>query len=840
LLQSTYANLQGSLNYACNTEIMRNYITWTFTVMLLVLVSWSLEAQRPGGRGGLQQSPFKVTGKVLDAESGEPLEYVSAVLLSKRDSSVVSGSVTDAQGVFTITARPGRFRLQVQYVSYHDRIIDDVVLNREQMTLDLGTIKISPDVDVLDEVVVQGERSSLVMTLDKRVFNVGKDLSNTGGTAADILDNIPSVSVDVEGNISLRGSENVRILVDGKPSGLVGISTNDALRQLQGNMVERVEVVTNPSARYDAEGLAGIINIILKKENREGVNGSFTATAGHPDNYGLSFNLNYRKKWINLFANYGVSYRENPGGGGTNQTFFPGDTLYFTDLKRTHVRGGWSNSVRFGSDIFLNEKNTITLAAFYRFSKEDNYSDLVYNDFDSNRDLLFVTDRRDDEREDDNNEEYSINYTRNFQRKGQKLTFDLQYRNNSETEGSNLTEETFVVQGETTDPVLLQRSSNAEFDEGWFIQADYEQPFASNGKVELGFRNTIRRIGNDYLVEEQDDLGQWLSLDEFSNNFNYDENIYAAYGIVGNKINKFSYQLGVRMEITDLNTELEQSNEVNDRNYTDFFPSAHITYDMKDNKSLQASYSRRIRRPRFRSLNPFFTFSDARNIRTGNPNLNPEYTDSYELGILHNWEKSSLFYSAYYRYSTGVISRITTVEDGITFSSPQNVGSRNAFGLELTYSNELTSWWRVNGSANFFRTVTEGFAQGEDLSAEANSFTTRVMSRLTIKKKVDFQTTLMYRAPQEIPQGRRKSMFMMDLGLSKDVLAGKGTLTFTVRDLFNTRKWRSETFGSTFTSDSEFQWRSRAATLSFNYRLNQKKRRQRSNRGNFDGDDMDF
>ena len=819
-----------------------------YILIIFLITSTLLWAQQnPGNTAGGQrswdpaQSPFKVSGQVNDADSGDPLEYVSAVLLATRDSSIVAGAVTDAQGKFTITARPGRFILQIQYISYHDKFIRDIRLNRENLTADVGVIQLAADVDVLDEVVVQGEKTTMVMSLDKRVFNVGKDLSNMGGTAADLLDNIPSVTVDVEGNISLRGSENVRILVDGKPSGLVGISSNDALRQLQGNMVERVEVVTNPSARYDAEGLAGIINIILKKENREGVNGAFNVALGHPENYEVSFNLNYRKKWVNLFANYGVSYRRNPGGGGADQFFFSEDTTYYTDLDREHERGGWSNSFRFGSDFYLNKKNIITVSALYRLSNEDNESNLIYEDFDENRNPLFITDRIDDERERDSNQEYNLNYSRNFKKKGQKWTIDLQYRDNSETESSNLLEQTFVVQGETTEPDLLQRSSNEEFDKGWFVQSDYVHPFSQKGKIEFGVRNTIRDIGNDYLVEEQDESGIWVPLEGFTNNFNYDEDILAAYAIVGNEINKFSYQLGLRMERTDLRTELEQTNEVNDKNYTDFFPSGHFTYKLKETQSLQASYSRRIRRPRFRSLNPFFTFSDARNIRTGNPDLNPEYTDSYELGVLHNWEKSSFFYSAYYRYATGVITRITTVEDGITYSRPENVGTRDAFGLEVTYSNEFTPWWRFNANANFFRTVTDGESQGEDLSAETTSFTTRIISRMTVRKKVDFQTTLSYRAPQEVPQGRRKSVFVMDLGLSRDIMKGKGTLTFTVRDLFNTRKWRSETITSNFISDSEFQWRSRTAILTFNYRLNQKKRRERNRGGrDFNGDDMEF
>ncbi len=812
---------------------MKSFLVTVLMILGTVMVSQQPDWKKRQGAGGYGdgQSPFKVTGQVLDAQNGEPLEYVTTALLSQKDSTVVGGAVTDVSAT-----RRGRFILQIQYISYKSRFIGGIRLNREQMAKDVGTISLEPDTEILDEVVVEGEKSTMTMTLDKRVFNVGKDLTNAGRTAADLLDNIPSVSVDVEGNVSLRGSQNVRILVDGKPSGLIGISTADGLRQLQSNMIERVEVVTNPSARYDAEGSAGIINIILKKEKREGFNGTFNATVGHPENYGGSFNLNYRKKWMNLFASYGVNYRKNPGGGKTFQTFFPGDTLYFTDRDRKHVRGGWSNNLRFGSDFFLNSKNTITVAALYRVSDEDNRSDLLYQDFDKNMNLLYITDRYDNEQEIDKNSEYSINYTKTFSKKGQKLSADIQYRDNNEIEQSDINEVTRSVEDGAQKPELFQRSLNDEFDRGWLIQADYEHPLGKNGKLELGVRNSIRRIGNDYLVEEQNENGDWENLEDFSNDFNYDENIYASYVMFGNKMNKLSYQLGVRMEITDIRTELEQTNEVNNKNYTDLFPSVHLTYGLKKEKSFQASYSRRVRRPRFRSLNPFSSFTDARNIRAGNPDLDPTYTDSYEFGVLQNWKKASLYYAVYYRYSTDVVSRITTVEDGITYTRPENIGSKDDIGLEITYSNEFNSWLRINGTANFYHSAYDAFANGEDLSTETTTFFTRVMSQIKIKKEWDFQTTLNYRAPQEVPQGRRQSYFVVDMGLSKDIVKGKGTLTLSIRDLFNTRKWRYETITSTYTSVGDFQWRSRSAVLSINYRLNQKKRRQRSGgRGNYEG-----
>jgi outer membrane receptor protein involved in Fe transport len=294
------------------------------------------------------------------------------------------------------------------------------------------------------------------------------------------------------------------------------------------------------------------------------------------------------------------------------------------------------------------------------------------------------------------------------------------------------------------------------------------------------------------------------------------------------------------MEITDIRTELENTGEVNEKNYTDLFPSIHLTYTLGEEKFLQGSYSRRIRRPWFRSLNPFSSFSDARNIRAGNPDLDPTYSDSYELGVLQNWKTSSFYYALYYRYSTGVVNYITTVEDGTTFTRPENVGTSDAVGLEVNYSNEFNSWFRINANANLYHAAMDAFANGEDLSTKTTTFYTRLMSQMKIKKKINFQTSVSYRAPQEVPQGRRKSYFVLDMGFNHDIMKGNGTLTLSVRDLFNTRKYRYETITSTYTSDAEYQRRARSVLLSFNYRLNQKKQRQRGGGGgDFDGD-MDF
>lgn len=815
-------------------------MTLKLLLPVIIIFSAGLTLAQKGDVRTQDGSPFKITGTVMDTETGQPLEYASVSVLKRQDSTLVGGGITDIQGQFSVDARPGKFIVQVQFISYAPKYFA-AELTRENMTENLGTIKLSPDAETLQEVIVQGQKSQMVMELDKRVFNVGQDLSNAGGSAADILDNVPSVDVDIEGNVSLRGSSNVRVLINGKPSGLIGISGTDALRQLQGNLIERIEVVTNPSARYEAQGNAGIINIILKKDNNDGINGSFSANAGYPDNYGLSFNVNYRKKWLNLFANYGINYRKSPGSGYANQFFFKEDTTYYTDITRERTRGGLSNNFRLGSDFYLNDNNTLTLSALYNVSDEENKTELLYEDFDVNRSLVSRTKRFDTELEDEENIEFSLNYTRKFSNEKQKLTADIQYREGSEVEDAKQRQGPVLQNGEGFQPDVFQQSLNDEFENNLLLQADYVHPFAQEGKIEAGYRSNFRKIDNTYVVEELNEAGEYKILPGFTNDFNYDENIYAIYAIVGNKSGNLSYQMGVRTEITDITTELVQDNLKNDKDYIDFFPSAHITWKLTKENSLQASYSRRVDRPGFRSLNPFSNFTDQRNIRIGNPDLDPEYTNSYEVGYLKNWGTGSLFTSAYYRHTTQVIDRVRFVEDTITYAIPLNLSSRDAYGVEFTVSKDIGNWWKINGNANFYRSMTEGQYQEQDLSNDTYTMSARVTSKMTLFGVLDYQISGMYRAPQEDTQGNRKAFYMIDMGLSKDVFKNKGTLTLNVRDLLNSRKWRSETFTENFYQESEFQWRARQVTLSFTYRLNQKKERGRGNGGgDYEGGDGDF
>ncbi|MBC7923351.1 MAG: TonB-dependent receptor [Ferruginibacter sp.] len=776
---------------------------------LFLLLPTGVLAQTNAGQS------LSVRGTLVD-EQKNPVLFGNVALYQSSDSALVTGAASAQTGKFELRSKPGNYYLKISILSYRERIIPNI--NVVSQDVQLGVLLLKASTELLEEVVVRGEKSQMELQLDKRVINVGADLSNIGGNAAEILDNVPSVTVDVEGNVSLRGSQNVRILIDGRPSGLTGISSPDALRQLQGNLIDRIEVITNPSSRYDAEGEVGIINIILKKNKNQGVTGSFTANLGYPANYGGSFDINYRKNKVNLFSSYGFNYRSRPGYGSSYQRFTGSDSVFSYAETNRRIRGGTSHNFRVGMDYYLNEQNMLTGSLLYRRSDGRNTSRYEYQDFDERGQLVRPTLRNEQETEPQNNIEAALSYRRDFERKGRTLTADFKWIESDENEFSD------YQQGDPAGTVSLrQRSGNTEDERNLLFQADYVHPFGEKGKWEAGVKSTARVLRNDFRVEQQEGES-WFVLPGLDNNLVYREKIHAAYLMAGNQFRKVSLQAGLRGEFSDITTELPELTEVNQRRYFNLFPSAHLSYELTNTKALQLSYSYRLSRPGFRELLPFSGFSNARSLTVGNPNLNPEYTHSMEGGYLLNWESGSLLSSLYYRYRTGVIQRIILV-DSVGFSRvfPVNLATQNAGGLEFNFSNTLQNWWRLNANFNFYRSVTSGRYQQQLLESDTYTWTSRVTSKMTFFKRWNFQAGMNYRAPQRIPQGRELASYAIDLGLSRDVLKGNGTLTLSVRDLLNTSKRRTIIEEAGYYSTSSFQWNARQILLTFNYRLNRKK-----------------
>lgn len=764
-----------------------------------------------------------VTGKLVQEENEAPLPYATVVVHNSDDSSMVANALTMDDGSFSFEIGPGSYYAVMQYIGFEDGMISDIEIKNGQNKLELGIIPLQSEAVALDEVEIVAERSQMELKLDRRVFNVGKDLANQGNSAADILDKVPSVTVDPEGNVSLRGSQGVQILVDGKPSGLISAGDTEALLRMQGDIIESIEVITNPSARYEAEGEAGIINIILKKNQEKGVNGSFSATAGWPHNYGASYSLNYRKKDFNLFSNFGIDYRKTPGGGFNEQRFFneDGDLTEYYTIDTDQERGGLGGYMQVGTDWIIDEQNTLTGSVLYRTGEDKNDAVITYSDYDENENLVNTTRRDVFETEGEHNFESSLFYKKTFDEKDRQLTVDAKYILDDETELAD-----YEQTNEESTGTVVQKSSNTEDEANALIQIDYVHPIGEKSKVEGGARTTFRSINNDFWVDELNDEGEFERLPTFDNFLQYRENIYALYTQGAHEFGKFALQAGLRAEYSDITATLVKSDTSTIQEYLSFFPSAAASYKVSEKDQFQISYSRRLSRPRFRLLLPFSNYNDPRNNTFGNPNLRPEFTNSFEVGYLRYFQNGSLLTSVYYRRTTGVIERLTLpADDGTTIRYPVNLGIRNAYGLEFNFSYDFTDSWNINADMNFFREIVDGEFEDQNYSNDTYTFSGRANTQVDITDNIKVQASYRYRAPRRTTQGKMLSSASFDLAASFDVFQGKGTLTIAGRDLFNQRIRRMVIDQPDFQSESEFQWRrSQQVTATLSYRLNRDKK----------------
>ncbi|MHA8096084.1 TonB-dependent receptor domain-containing protein [Aquirufa antheringensis] len=776
------------------------------------------------------QSKIKIQGEV-----NVPF---SSIRLFK-GAALVTGTIGNEKGKFTMEVAPGVYDLLVESIGY-----EALKMTNQSFTssTNLGIITVKESNQTLNEVVVKGQKASMELNLDKRIFNVGTDLANKGATASEILGNLPSIQVDPEGAIKLRGSDNVRILIDGKPSTLAGINGSSGLQSLQGNLIDKVEIITNPSARYEAEGMAGIINIVLKKNQNQGFNGAIETTTGYPENFGGTAIVNYRKNKFNFFINYGVFYRRTPGRGSIYQEVYTGKQTNILEQRSQNNVTGLVNNVRGGADYFFNDKTILTASYIFRRTDVQRITDFNYLDYRGNVFNLYSdTYRQQDEKEAEPNGEYALTFKKSFAKKGKEFSADLRYLDYWER-----SDQTYTQNGKKADgsvfPELskVQKALNDEFERQWILQADYVNPIGKEAKIEMGVRTSFRNMINDYIVTEQQPSGVFTVIPGLRNVFNYKENISAAYVIFGNKMKQFSYQFGLRAETTDIQTELEQTGEKNPRNYANLFPSAHFTYTITPDNSFQLSYSRRVRRPTYNDLSPFVTFSDNRNFFSGNPNLNPEFTNSFDLGNVRYFDKGSVSSSLYYRHTLGKIDRFRSVDtSGFAKTLPVNLSDQQSMGIEIASSYTFTKAYKADLSINAFRAITDATNINAAFKSDTYSWFVRHSSRIKLGA-VDFQVRANYEAPQQTPQGTRGYIAWADFSASKDILQGNGTLSLSILDLFSSRINRYEsrflepTDGSGFYTRGESQGRLTSLNLTFNYRFKTTKQAAKQRRSLMD------
>jgi outer membrane receptor protein involved in Fe transport len=796
-----------------------------------------------------QQGPnskpkIKITGNVIEKVSKQPLEYATITFLYPNNPKPVAGGITNAKGEFDIDVIPGIYDIKIEFISFK---LNQIKQKSLQASTNLGQIALEEDANQLNEVVIRSEKTTVEIKLDKKVYNVGNDLMVKGGTVSDVLDNIPSVSVDVEGNVSLRGNDNVKVLIDGKPSNAINIA--EALRLIPADAIEKVEVITNPSARYDAEGGGGILNIILKKGKNLGLNGTFIASTGYPENYGLSGTLNYKSKNFNLFTNQGYNYRSSPGNMITNTEYLNSDNSIrnYVNENRENERFSKGYNGNFGIELYIDKTTSWTNTFNYRKSNGDDTDNVFQKYYDVNYVYDYTRTRINVEDSKSENVEFATNFIKNFKKDGHKLTIDGSFSANDDNTTALVTDT-----ANNTADIKLDNTLNHQTQNRNLLQADYVLPLGNGSQFEAGYRGDFSKLVTDYKVENDGVIDP-----NFTNTLEYKEKVNAIYTQYGLKVNKFSALFGLRWEDSNIDINQLATNDFNNKKYNNFFPSAFFTYEISDKSSTSISYSRRIQRPRGRMINPFSNLSSNINIFMGNPDLDPAFTDAIDLGYIKRWDKLT-FNTSLYVNKTSDVFQFARRESGdfvngtpIIISSPINLATEYRTGFEFTLNYSPYKWWKLNGNFNFFRNQTQGNYVYTDFNNveitqnfdnTATSWFTRITSKVTLPYKIDWQTNATYNGPQSNAQGKSLGVFAANLAFSKDVMKDKGTLSFNISDVFNSRKRIMETnLPGILNSYSEMQWRERQFTLSFTYRFNkQKNEREKQPKRNMNEGEGDF
>lgn len=834
-------------------------------LLFLLFAATAILAQRPGGgeRQGRDNTPYAqrpaigtLTGTVIDSFTQKPIAYATVALALMRGDSVVAGALTDEKGKFSIDEiRIGAYYLIIQSMAHHERRMDRIFISPGEPIKGLGKIILAHKDYSMEEVEIVGEKQFMEMAIDRKIYNTEQLLTVQGGVATDILQNIPSVEVDIDGNISLRGSSNVTILIDGRPSGLTGTDRAALMEQIPASSIERIEVITNPSAKYDPDGMSGIINVVLKRNRRLGLNGNVSLSATTkgtrerspdfqvPNKYNTALGLNFRNDKLNAYVNgsyqveerfgYGVNYRENKFSGASP----------ILEQNSNSLRNGTSGMVRGGLDLYLNTKNTLSFSSTYsdRGSIEDESEVFTFRDLETNWDSAYV--RETDESSVRGSVDANVSYESKFDTKGRhKLVASLSYSHgfgDSDNQFANiyLNEDGATASG----PVNRQNNFSLNANDIYTLQADYEKPLAKKGKLEAGYKSIIRDINNDFTSESFDEFADAFVLDTFlNNNFFYKERIHAVYTTVGQQFKRIGYQAGVRAEQTYTTAELINTNEEFVNNYFNFFPSGFLTYKMTESQQLQLNYSRRINRPRTRQLNPFTNYSDPLNLRYGNPFLKPEFVDAIEFSYAFTKNKSTVTASTYYRVVHDVIQRFKSIDTltNVATTTYQNLGTGTSYGVELIYVGDITKWFNLNASFNFYRTEIDG--GDTEITNSGYGYGGRFNGTFRLPKDYNIQLTSFYRGPRPTLQGRFYGFNSINLAVQKRVLDNKGTLSLNIRDVFNTMQFRVDINDPLFYQEFLRKRESRMATLTFSYRFGKQQfdpRGRRRGRGDGDGED---
>jgi ferric enterobactin receptor len=785
---------------------------------------------RPGGPGAAQQQGGTVRGTVADAQSGQPMGTAQIAVWSAADSTLVTGAVARPDGSFRIDGlRPGRYYLKVSALGYSTATTAAVAITPQAREADVGAVRLAAGAVVLEGLTVTAEASPAGFAPDRNTYSTRDMPSTAGGNATDVLQNVPAVEVDQDGKVSLRGNQNVAVQINGRPSPMTGDQLGNFLRQLPANMVDRVEVIPNPSARYEPEGMAGIINIVLKQNADLGLSGGLIAGAGTGGRYNGSGNLGWQAGDLTLFGSYGFRHdeRESTGGnyleryavaGSTPVSVLDQDILGLGDMT-SHIFNG-------SADYKLTGRDVVSSTVMVSTGEHANDTRNTYFERDGagtpvrrylGENLLGF---------DDLTADAALSWKRTITPQRHELSTELRYNRNNHDIENRLSEQSLTLNGgdAADDTPLMQNLLTESVISTLSFQADYTRPFAERTKLETGYKGTRRGLENELGVTEFDYMTRaWVNNALRSNAFDYDETVHAGYAVLNQGVGKVDLQAGLRVERTDREFFLRNTGETYPKDYLSFFPSGLASWSIDDQQQLRFSYSRRIQRPDTRILNPFGFNEDQRNRFVGNPALEPEYTDAFELAYQRSLPFGSFQLTPFYRRTENAIRRIREFRADTTITTFANLATSDSYGADANASLRMG---KVSGfaSVSAFRQVTAAGNVGDNFSSDGFGWSARVNGNVQLTPRLDVQAFLMYRAPMDVEQGRMGSFVMSTLSLRQKVMGDKGSLSLRVVDPLNRMGMTMQTTDPLYYQLNERRFGARAAYLTFSYNFGQQPR----------------
>ncbi len=775
-------------------------------IAILCFNSIFSQPRKPGGGGS-------ISGIVVDNTSGHAIEYANIVLLSTIDTSLITGTVTDQSGKFNLTGlKPGKYFVDTRFLGYTDERMKMELLPGK-MQIDLGEIKLKTSSVNLNDVIVEGNRSPVSYQIDKKVVDVSQMQTVVSGNAADVLENVPSVTVDIEGNVSLRGSTSFTVLVDGRPSVM---DAQDILQQIPASSIDKIEIITNPSAKFDPEGSAGIINILMKKNTNTGISGIVNANAGLKDKFGGDFLFEYKTKSIN--TNFGLDY---------NRRFFPGtrnlESIYTSPGNTSYLNsdgnvewGRISYGVKGGIDFNISENDVLGFSGRYSNREHhQNVNSAISEWTETNPEKINSTSLRERLRSGD---AYSLttNYLKKFNGNDHKLYTELFLSHNTSDESTVTPEIQNNVQ------ISGKKTNESGPSTDFRGKLEYTLALGESNKLEAGYNGEIDKSDETTdLYEFNMTTGEYEFQSQFSNVAKYDDRTHAFYALYSDEINNFGYQLGFRTENTDRTIEVNNQNQVFKINQWDYFPGVHSTYKFESGLQLMASYTRRIQRPRGWMLEPFETWMDANIVRKGNPALKPELIDSYEFGLQTFFGEISFSNEFYYRVSNNKMDRVQSVySENVNLITFDNVGTDYSLGTELMTIISPFQIWDVNLMGNIYNYKIEGVINDIPFSNESFNWNARLNNILKISKTFQLQFNLRYNSSTTSSQGKMEGYFSSDLAVKKVLFENILTATLQIRDVFGTAKHEFTSEGPGFYNYTYFSRESPVVMLNFRFNFN--------------------